>query len=263
MVLHRESRFNHEAKRRDQEIAKLKERFLKLMSEAKKNSCMQMSIDIIGDLADKPDGLARGRWKNDTEDQRRTDELIQKTIDSYQVRQEQLVCEIESLKGLISDMMSDLGHPPDQAHSALELPMNIHGLRQEWQTLLDGFKTSQGGGTETNAGKSHTDQKNVADLLEEHFTLNTFIPLSEVKHSAPPKWISRAHCTLPPTGKAETVKLRTSYGSSDEKQRPRSSHLSPYRGMQATSSQNQALYKSIRNTPRSGSMSPTSASPSR
>ena len=34
-VLLRESRFIHEAKRRDQEIGKLKERLLKVMSDAK------------------------------------------------------------------------------------------------------------------------------------------------------------------------------------------------------------------------------------
>ena len=63
------------------------------------------------------------------------------------------------------------------------------------------------------------------DALSEHFSLGTFVPLSEVKHTAPPGWVSRAHCTLPPrpiTGKAETIKLRSSGGGLSERPRPRS-----------------------------------------
>ena len=104
------------------------------------------------------------------------------------------------------------------------------------------------------------------DALSEHFSLGTFVPLSEVKHTAPPGWVSRAHCTLPPrpiTGKAETIKLRSSGGGLSERPRPRSSHLSPYRGMQVTPTQNQVMYKTAKTSSRSGSMSPTSASPTR
>ena len=104
------------------------------------------------------------------------------------------------------------------------------------------------------------------DTLTEHFSLGTFVPLSEVKHTAPPGWVSRAHCTLPPrpiTSKAETIKLRSSGGGLSERPRPRSSHLSPYRGMQVTPTQNQVMYKAAKTSSRSGSMSPTSASPTR
>ena len=104
------------------------------------------------------------------------------------------------------------------------------------------------------------------DALSEQFSLGTFVPLSEVKHTAPPGWVSRAHCTLPPrpiTGKAETIKLRSSGGGLSERPRPRSSHLSPYRGMQVTPTQNQVMYKTAKTSSRSGSMSPTSASPTR
>ena len=104
------------------------------------------------------------------------------------------------------------------------------------------------------------------DALSEHFSLGTFVPLSEVKHTAPPGWVSRAHCTLPPrpiTGKAETIKLRSSGSGLSERPRPRSSHLSPYRGMQVTPTQNQVMYKTAKTSSRSGSMSPTSASPTR
>ena len=103
------------------------------------------------------------------------------------------------------------------------------------------------------------------ELLTDQFSLDTFVPLSEVKHTAPPGWVSRANCTLPPKpiGKAENIKLRSSGGVNTEKPRPRSSHLSPYRGMQVAPSQNQAMYKTAKTSSRSGSMSPTSTSPTR
>ena len=95
------------------------------------------------------------------------------------------------------------------------------------------------------------------DTIEENLVLNTFVPLSEVKHSAPPGWVSKIHCTLPPTGKAETVKLRT---MQNDRPRPRSTHLSPYRNQ---SNRNSAVGKMIRHSSRCGSLSPTSVSPTR
>ena len=118
------------------------------------------------------------------------------------------------------------------------------------------------------------------DKLEEKIVLNTFVPLSDVKHSAPPGWVSKAHCTLPPTGKAETVKLRTLHDSSSsgintagqstssEKFRPRSTHLSPYRNQQSNGCRignvtNNVPGKVIRHSSRCGSLSPSSVSPTR
>ena len=104
-VLLRESRFIHEAKRRDQEIGKLKERLLKVMSEAKQQGVAQygsMSIEIIGDLANKPDGKSRGRWQNDSEDQKRGDDLLQRAFDAYEERQEALANEVTKLQVTIS-----------------------------------------------------------------------------------------------------------------------------------------------------------------
>ena len=106
-VLLRESRFIHEAKRRDQEIGKLKERLLKVMSEAKQQGVAQygsMSIEIIGDLANKPDGKSRGRWQNDLEDQKRGDDLLQRAFDAYEERQEALANEVTKLQTTISTL---------------------------------------------------------------------------------------------------------------------------------------------------------------
>ena len=110
--------------------------------------------------------------------------------------------------------------------------------------------------------------------------LNTFVPLSDVKHSAPPGWVSKSNSTtLPPTGKAETVKLRTLYNSSSSgtsggqtseiRPRPRSTNLSPYRNQQSNSSRignaitNNVPGKVIRHSSRCGSLSPSSVSPTR
>ena len=108
-MLLRESRFIHEAKRRDQEIGKLKERLLKVMSDAKQQHGRSssphygsMSIEIIGDLAEKPEGKSRGRWQNDFEDQKRGDELLQRAFDAYQERQEALANEVERLQNTIA-----------------------------------------------------------------------------------------------------------------------------------------------------------------
>ena len=261
MVLHRESRFSHEAKKRDQEICKLKERLLKVINETKQGSSTagSLSIEIIGDLAEKPDGKSRARWRNDVEDQKRGDELLQRAIDSYQERQDILVEEVANLQNTISMMISNIcdqtGH--DIAKIATDLPGNNEAIQEHWKEIVGKI----GIASANNESKGENETNGLTELLAEHFTMGTFVPLSEVKHTAPPEWVSRAQCTLPPTGKAENIKLRNS--GADSRPRPRSSHLSPYRGMQATASQNQAMYKSVRNSSRCGSMSPTSASPTR
>ena len=61
-----------------------------------------MSIEIIGDLADKPNGKSRGRWRNDFEDQKRGDELLQRAFDAYEERQEALANEVTRLQESIS-----------------------------------------------------------------------------------------------------------------------------------------------------------------
>ncbi len=69
MVLQRESRYSHEAKKRDQEIAKLKDRLLKVMTVDTKLSATAMpSIEIVGSHVSK-EGKTRGRWKNEANDQ--------------------------------------------------------------------------------------------------------------------------------------------------------------------------------------------------
>lgn len=258
MVLHRESRFNHEAKKKDQEIAKLKERLLKVITEAKQGFNSPMTIEITGDLAGKPEGAMRGRWRNDTEDLKRGDELLQKAIDAYQDRQDSLTQEVTNSQQIIAMMLNEvsdrIGLDPNDNMGVTELPSNLEAFRLKWQTMLKQFNVDP-------TKPSEEIEPKISDLFTDHFTLHGFVPLSDVKHTAPPGWVSRGHCTLPPTGKGEPVKLRSSV--SDTRPRPRSSHLSPYRGQQAPQSQNQVMYRSVMNSTRSGSMSPTSASPTR
>ena len=71
--------------------------------------------------------------------------------------------------------------------------------------------------------------------------------------------VSRATCTLPPSGKNEAVKLRRD--GHETKPRPKSSHVSPYRGMQARN--HTPNYYRAKSGYRSGSMSPNSTSPTR
>ena len=105
-----------------------------------------------------------------------------------------------------------------------------------------------------------TPAASTTENLEEKIILTTFVPLSEVKHSAPPGWVSKVHCTLPPTGKAETVKLRTLQNNFENRPRPRSTHLSPYRNQ---SNRGSNVSKTIKHSSRCGSLSPTSVSPTR
>ena len=55
-------------------------------------------------MAEKPDGKSRGRWRNDFEDQKRGDELLQRAFDAYQERQEALANEVTKLQNKISTM---------------------------------------------------------------------------------------------------------------------------------------------------------------
>ena len=140
------------------------------------------------------------------------------------------------------------------------LPTHSEAFSREWQAILHMVKgvlpTDSRAETEKVKENDDNDQH---QSVQEAFNLSSFVPLSEVKHTAPPEWVSRAAFTLPPSGKAETVKLRG--GNSESKPRPKSSHVSPYRGMQAR--HNTPSHYRSKPSYRSGSMSPNSTSPTR
>ena len=102
LVLNREGRYNHEVKKKDQELSRLKERLLKAINDAKQgyqsSASTGISIEFVGQLADKAEGQVRGRWRTDNEDQKRGDELLQKVIFANQERNEFLAKELNNLQ---------------------------------------------------------------------------------------------------------------------------------------------------------------------
>ena len=329
LVLNREGRFNHEAKKKDQELSKLKERLLKAMSaEAKQagswssgaqGSSQGISIEFVGQLVDKPEGQ-RGRWRTENEEQKRGDELLQRVILANQERNEFLAKELHHLQEKLNYFLEQLSmqvqclkttkrvqsarfsiyifgafctlsdckvgkgitryalintwlycwkaflnvflkhcvQVGEELRLPTFLPTHSEALSLQWQSILHKVKAILPSGSKVENGKDGDD--NDKETIKEALSLSAFVPLSEVKHTAPPEWVSRAAFTLPPSGKAETVRLRQR--SSESKPRPKSSHhVSPYRGMQARNN-TPGHYRSKASF-RSGSMSPNSTSPTR
>lgn len=260
LVLNREGRFNHEAKKKDQELCKLKERLLKVMSTETKqvgttSSRQGISIEVVGHWVEKAEGQTRGRWRTENEDQKRGDELLQKVILANQERNGFLAQELHNLQEKLNYFLVQLSTQVGQElRLPTFLPTHSEAFSREWQAILLKVK----GALPTDSRAENIENNDQHQSVQEAFNLSSFVPLSEVKHTAPPEWVSRAAFTLPPSGKAETVKLRG--GSSESKPRPKSSHVSPYRGMQARN--NTPNYRS-KPSYRSGSMSPNSTSPTR
>jgi len=142
MLLHRESRFSHDTKKKDQEIFKLKERLLKVISETKNGAKNHVSIDIIGNLPEKIDGKGRSRWKNESEDQKRSDELLQKVIASSQDKQNQLSLELNESKNTIDKMLKEvqalnIDDHQIQIQSFLnDMPRDYKSISKEWKRIL-------------------------------------------------------------------------------------------------------------------------------
>ena len=263
LILNREGRFNHEAKKKDQELCKLKERLLKSMSTSSGTSSSRhgISIEVVGQLVEKAEGQTRGRWRTENDDQKRGDELLQKVIIANQERNGFLAQELHNLQEKLNYFLAQLSAQVGQdLRLPTFLPTHSEAFSRDWQAILHMVKgvlpTDSRAETEKVKENDDNDQH---QSVQEAFNLSSFVPLSEVKHTAPPEWVSRAAFTLPPSGKAETVKLRG--GNSESKPRPKSSHVSPYRGMQAR--HNTPSHYRSKPSYRSGSMSPNSTSPTR
>ena len=95
------------------------------MSEVKQHGGIgggSLSIEVIGDLVEKPDGKSRGRWRNDLEDQKRGDELLQRAFDAYQERQEALANEVTKLQNKISTMTETTDTDPENIVGVNDIP---------------------------------------------------------------------------------------------------------------------------------------------
>ena len=214
-----------------------------------------ISIEVVGHWVEKAEGQTRGRWRTENEDQKRGDELLQKVILANQERNGFLAQELHNLQEKLNYFLVQLSTQVGQElRLPTFLPTHSEAFSREWQAILLKVK----GALPPDSRAENIENNDQHQSVQEAFNLSSFVPLSEVKHTAPPEWVSRAAFTLPPSGKAETVKLRG--GSSESKPRPKSSHVSPYRGMQARN--NTPNYRS-KPSYRSGSMSPNSTSPTR
>ncbi len=175
---------------------------------------------------------------------------------------------------MLSDLGQRIGHGCDPDLSGL--PLKYQPLHETWDSMMK--KVDDTGGlnekpkcccdsNRLDQEKKELDEAKTA-MLATAFSLDTFVPLSEVKHAAPPDWVSRVHCTLSPSGRRSpppqpsSVRLRHSdtEASVSSRPRPRSTNLSPYRGMEATY---RPIARGVRSSPRSGSLSPNSVSPTR
>ena len=144
LVLNREGRYNHEAKKKDQELARLKERLLKAINEAKQGQGggggyhpqKGMSIEFVGQLADKADGQGRGRWRTETEDQKRGDDLLQKVILANQERNEFLAKELHNLQEKLSFFFAELSRLVGQdLRLPVFLPSQSDAYCKEWTSI--------------------------------------------------------------------------------------------------------------------------------
>ena len=99
-------------------------------------------IDIIGNLPEKIDGKGRSRWKNETEDQKRSDELLQKVIASSQDKQNQLSLELNESKNTIDKMLKEvqalnIDDHQIQIQSFLnDMPRDYKSISKEWKRIL-------------------------------------------------------------------------------------------------------------------------------
>ncbi len=195
-----------------------------------------------------------------------------------QERIDHLIAGNNDLKEWNGKMVTDLAKKLkwDMNADISELPLKSQALDNEWILILDKLDVRLQGITDKDIDDRLIAQKDFneerKDFLARAFTFDTFVPLSDVKHAAPPDWASRVHSTLPPSGKSKhvlrspdsSVKMRHSDTEMTSRPRPRSANLSPYRGMEsAYRPLTRNNIKSSVRSPRSGSLSPNSVSPTR
>ena len=101
-----------------------------------------MYLDVIGNLPEKIDGKGRSRWKNETEDQKRSDELLQKVIASSEDKQNQLSQELIESKNTIDTMFKDIqalkidDHQIENQNFLNNMPMDYKIISKEWKRIL-------------------------------------------------------------------------------------------------------------------------------
>lgn len=61
-MIQRDAQYRHEMKRKDQDMCKLKDKLMKVLTDKSGNNVLPMGIEIAS-LVSKSAGKSRGRWK--------------------------------------------------------------------------------------------------------------------------------------------------------------------------------------------------------
>ena len=88
-------------------------------------------------MVDKPDGKARSRWKNETDEQKRSEELLQKVILSSQEKQDDLSKQYERLKSTATHIMKELAFQVNHQMDTdlLNMPNDFEAVDREWKAI--------------------------------------------------------------------------------------------------------------------------------
>ena len=110
LLSERDNRYNHEAKRMENEMTRLKGKLAKLLGEKvnttylnetsnnrNKYSTIPAWIEMTS-LLSNPEGKSRGKWKTEMSDQRKEQELAQRIIQEHQEMQEKVINENTDLR---------------------------------------------------------------------------------------------------------------------------------------------------------------------
>ena len=113
-------------------------------------------VEVIGNLADKPDGKARSRWKNESEEQKRSDELHQRVIATSQDKQHELIQELEKIKTIVKQILIDVSQQVNHQinQDLLNMPLNYEVITTEWKNILTKITQPTQKSNEENFGKN-------------------------------------------------------------------------------------------------------------
>ncbi|XP_053351666.1 synovial sarcoma, X breakpoint 2 interacting protein a isoform X1 [Clarias gariepinus] len=103
IIASRATQYNHDAKRKERECTKLKERLNQLLVDKRDK---KLAIDVVNCVS-RSDGK-RGMWKTSRMEARHEGEMYQALLRDYEVRQQTLMQENAELKTLLQHMKKDM-----------------------------------------------------------------------------------------------------------------------------------------------------------
>ena len=275
LMVDRDSRFTHEIKRKDREILKLKERLLKVLGErVQVVNGSQSSVEILYPLSRLGTGQ-RSKWKTDSSEMKKDDELHKKIIEDYISRQDKLIEENVAMRESFYQFLYDVScllqkEPLEFKPVLVPLEISRENFLEKVNELKNDLTRAFGEITEQNdsndlSGKLAAKELEVNEL-KEALCLNTVlkaaVPMSDVSNqgmgSEGPSWsLGTCRYTLPPSGKFSTsagtriVGQRRTVARGDS----RDANLSPRASPPPSVKMRDARMKSQR--PRSANFSPS------